>query len=137
MFAAEKKPDPFRWTKMEKLRLLLLFSLTLLLGGSSCQKNSDTSESLDVRFTLPASIDVEDGGAVTLSVTDGKAPAKSDLVLLAASSGVSCACDIDSVSSERFSFALPKGLASGDYGFYLKRDDYKKGCWAASPSATA
>lgn len=108
--------------------LFLALALPVLLV-SSCGENSKENsldDNFDVSFTLPSSIDAEPEGTVEFSVLNGKAPLVSDVFMLTGSDGISKNCTIVSSTTEAFSIRLARGVESGQYSVYLKRDTRKK-----------
>ena len=88
-----------------------------------CQKPG-SEENPDASFNvsgivLPASLEVEKGGSVTLEVKGGHGPAITDQLQL--ESARSWTLPIDQVQSTSFSFTLPAELTTGDYTLSVAR----------------
>ena len=82
-------------------------------------------DDFDVRFELPATVDVAKGGELTFTVKEGKSPLTTDSFLLEGG-GISYLCPILRTSSESFTVRLADECESGSYTAYLKRDARKK-----------
>ena len=82
-------------------------------------------DDFDVRFELPATVDVSKGGELTFTVKEGKSPLTTDSFLLEGG-GISYLCPILRTSSESFTVRLADECESGSYTAYLKRDARKK-----------
>lgn len=106
--------------------LVWIFAIVpfLIACGDSNTDEAPTDD-FDVRFELPATVDVAKGGELTFTVKEGKSPQTTDSFLLEGR-GISYLCSILSVSSESFTVRLADECESGSYTAYLKRDARKK-----------
>lgn len=106
--------------------LVWIFAIVpfLIACGDSNTDEAPTDD-FDVRFELPATVDVAKGGELTFTVKEGKSPQTTDSFLLEGG-GISYLCSILSVSSESFTVRLADECESGSYTAYLKRDARKK-----------
>lgn len=106
--------------------LVLIFAIVpfLIACGDSNTDDAPTDD-FDVRFELPATVDVSKGGELTFTVKEGKSPLTTDSFLLEGG-GISYLCPILRTSSESFTVRLADECESGSYTAYLKRDARKK-----------
>lgn len=106
--------------------LVWIFAIVpfLIACGDSNTDEAPTDD-FDVRFELPATVDVAKGGELTFRVKEGKSPQTTDSFLLEGG-GISYLCSILSVSSESFTVRSADECESGSYTAYLKRDARKK-----------
>lgn len=106
--------------------LVWIFAIVpfLIACGDSNTDDAPTDD-FDVRFELPATVDVSKGGELTFTVKEGKFPLTTDSFLLEGG-GISYLCPILRTSSESFTVRLADECESGSYTAYLKRDARKK-----------
>ena len=106
--------------------LVWIFAIVpfLIACGDSNTDDAPTDD-FDVRFELPATVDVAKGGELTFTVKEGKSPLTTDSFLLEGG-GISYLCPILRTSSESFTARLADECESGSYTAYLKRDARKK-----------
>ena len=106
--------------------LVWIFAIVpfLIACGDSNTDDAPTDD-FDVRFELPATVDVAKGGELTSTVKEGKSPLTTDSFLLERG-GISYLCPILRTSSESFTVRLADECESGSYTAYLKRDARKK-----------
>ena len=106
--------------------LVWIFAIVpfLIACGDSNTDDAPTDD-VDVRFELPATVDVAKGGELTFTVKEGKSPLTTDSFLLEGG-GISYLCPILRTSSESFTVRLADECESGSYTAYLKRDARKK-----------
>lgn len=108
--------------------LVWIFAIVpfLIACGDSNTDDAPTDD-FDVRFELPATVDVSKGGELTFTVKEGKSPLTTDSFLLEGG-GISYLCPIlrTSSDSESFTVRLADECESGSYTAYLKRDARKK-----------
>lgn len=106
--------------------LVWIFAIVpfLIACGDSNTDDAPTDD-FDVRFELPATVDVAKGGELTFTVKEGKSPLTTDSFLLEGG-GISYLCPILRTSSESFTVRLADECESGSYTSYLKRDARKK-----------
>ena len=106
--------------------LVWIFAIVpfLIACGDSNTDDAPTDD-FDVRFELPATVDVAKGGELTFTVKEGKSPLTTDPFLLEGG-GISYLCPILRTSSESFTVRLADECESGSYTAYLKRDARKK-----------
>ena len=109
-----------------KYFLVWIFAIVpfLIACGDSNTDDAPTDD-FDVRFELPATVDVSKGGELTFTVKEGKSPLTTDSFLLEGG-GISYLCPILRTSSESFTVRLADECESGSYTAYLKRDARKK-----------
>lgn len=109
-----------------KYLLVWIFAIVpfLIACGDSNTDDAPTDD-FDVRFELPATVDVSKGGELTFTVKEGKSPLTTDSFLLEGG-GISYLCPILRTSSESFTVRLADECESGSYTAYLKRDARKK-----------
>ena len=106
--------------------LVWIFAIVpfLIACGDSNTDDAPTDD-FDVRFELPATVDVAKGGELTFTVKEGKSPLTTDSFLLEGG-GISYLCPILRTSSESFTVRLADECESGSYTAYPKRDARKK-----------
>ena len=106
--------------------LVWIFAIVpfLIACGDSNTDDAPTDD-FDVRFELPATVDVAKGGELSFTVKEGKSPLTTDSFLLEGG-GISYLCPILRTSSESFTVRLADECESGSYTAYLKRDARKK-----------
>ena len=106
--------------------LVWIFAIVpfLIACGDSNTDDAPTDD-FDVRFELPATVDVAKGGELTFTVKEGKSPLTTDSFLLEGG-GISYLCPILRTYSESFTVRLADECESGSYTAYLKRDARKK-----------
>lgn len=106
--------------------LVWIFAIVpfLIACGDSNTDDAPTDD-FDVRFELPATVDVSKGGELTFTVKEGKSPLTTDSFLLEGG-GISYLCPILRTSSESFTVRLADECESGSYTAYLKQDARKK-----------
>lgn len=106
--------------------LVWIFAIVpfLIACGDSNTDDAPTDD-FDVRFELPATVDVSKGGELTFTVKEGKSPLTTVSFLLEGG-GISYLCPILRTSSESFTVRLADECESGSYTAYLKRDARKK-----------
>jgi len=106
--------------------LVWIFAIVpfLIACGDSNTDDAPTDD-FDVRFELPATVDVAKGGELTFTVKEGKSPLTTNSFLLEGG-GISYLCPILRTSSESFTVRLADECESGSYTAYLKRDARKK-----------
>lgn len=106
--------------------LVWIFAIVpfLIACGDSNTDDAPTDD-FDVRFELPATVDVAKGGELTFTVKEGKSPLTTDSFLLEGG-GISYLCPILRTSSESFTVRLADECESGSYTAYLKWDARKK-----------
>ena len=107
--------------------LVWIFAIVpfLIACGDSNTDDAPTDD-FDVRFELPATVDVSKGGELTFTVKEGKSPLTTVSFLLEGGGGISYLCPILRTSSESFTVRLADECESGSYTAYLKRDARKK-----------
>ena len=106
--------------------LVWIFAIVpfLIACGDSNTDDAPTDD-FDVRFELPATVDVAKGGELTFTVKEGKSPLTTESFLLEGG-GISYLCPLLRTSSESFTVRLADECESGSYTAYLKRDARKK-----------
>ena len=105
---------------------LLILSSVICLFAVSCTK-ADEPADFDVQFKVPETIEINYGAKdMTFRVMFGKAPLKTDVVLLGDPTGNLRTCPIIEVSQQSFKISLFDGMVSGDYNVYIQRGSQKK-----------
>ena len=80
-----------------------------------------------MQFKVPETIEINYGAKdMTFRVMFGKAPLKTDVVLLGDPTGNLRTCPIIEVSQQSFKISLFDGMVSGDYNVYIQRGSQKK-----------
>lgn len=111
---------------MKNFRTIVLL-IAVLLGSASACDQKETPETFDVQFEVPENISVaEDAVEMSFRVMFGKAPKKTDILVLGDPNGTLHNCAITSVSNTSFTVALYDGMASGTYNVYIQRGSEKK-----------
>ena len=106
--------------------LVWIFAIVpFLIACGDSNPDAAPTDDFDVRFELPATVDVSKGGELTFTVKEGKSPLTTDSFLLEGG-GISYLCPILRTSSESFTVRLADECESGSYTAYLKRDARKK-----------
>ena len=112
---------------MKRKNFLFVLFLTVLVSLFGCKKEEQNTGVIDVQFSVPKNVTIKAGTeSMSFRVMFGKAPLKSDKVILGEPSGALNTCEIVSVSKKKFSINLYKGLASGIYNVYILRGSHKK-----------
>ncbi len=113
-------------------RLTILLSVALMAGSLlsvSCKKDSkEDTGNLDVMFSVPEELSIEDG-ATTLDfrIQFNKAPKVSDKVIFEDVSKAQHSCNILSLNGTKsFTVELFSGLTSGSYDIYIQRGGKSK-----------
>lgn len=108
--------------------LVWIFAIVpFLIACGDLNTDDAPTDDFDVRFELPATVDVAKGGELTFTVKEGKSPLTTDSFLLeGGGGGISYLCPILRTSSESFTVRLADECESGSYTAYLKRDARKK-----------
>ena len=107
------------------LKLIFFSVAALVIAACSSEGGQSLSDSFEVSFTLPSSIDVpSDTREYVFKVTDGKAPLISDVFMLTSGDGVSVVCPILNVSSTEFTVRFD--VEEGTYEVFIKRGNQKK-----------
>ena len=116
---------------MKNVTKYLLLALAAVSLAIACSENKDgntPADNFDVQFSLPASVDVTQGGECTFAVTGGggKSPLTSDSFILESETGISYVCSIVNSSSESFTIRLADECGAGYYKVFIKRGTRKK-----------
>lgn len=102
--------------------LAILSAITLISCG---EKPEDAA--FDVQFSVPATMSVNyDATEMEFRVMFGKAPLKSDIVIIGDPTGKLHNCAITSVSEKSFKIAVYDNLVSGIHNVYIQRGTQKK-----------
>ena len=109
--------------------LTTILSLTFLL--TSCNKEEDKNEVIDVQFQVPEKLEVESGAeTIQFRIQFGKAPVKGDRIIFEDQDSKTFNCPVQSVGSQFFeASALPlwEGNATdGVYNILFQRGDNPK-----------
>ena len=111
---------------MKNFRTIILLIAALLGTASACDQK-ETTETFDVQFEVPENVSVaEDATEMSFRVMFGKAPKKTDVLVLGDPNGTLHDCAITSVSNTSFTIALYDDMASGTYNVYIQRGSEKK-----------
>lgn len=116
---------------MKNVKNYLLIVLAVVLQLYACGNGNDDptpTDSFDVQFVLPSSIDVSEGGEYTFSVIGGggEPPLTTDQFILESAAGISYVCKIVDSSAESFTVRLASECVTGYYNVFIKRDTRKK-----------
>lgn len=114
---------------MKNVKNYLLIVLAVVLQLYACGNGNDDptpTDSFDVQFVLPSSIDVSEGGEYTFSVIGGGPPLTTDQFILESAAGISYVCKIVDSSAESFTVRLASECVTGYYNVFIKRDTRKK-----------
>lgn len=76
----EKKS--FKMKETTKYLLWVFAVVSLLIACSSNEEGETPADNFDVRFELPATVDVTKGGELTFTVKEGKSPLTTDSFIL-------------------------------------------------------
>lgn len=112
--------------------LLIVLAAVLPMPFAACGSGNDDpapTDSFDVQFVLPSSIDVSEGGEYTFPVTGeggGKSPLTTDQFILESTAGISYVCKIIDSSAKNFTVRLAGECETGYYTVFIKRDSRKK-----------
>lgn len=103
-------------------RLLLIFSaLAVFLVGCTPEENPQTGSGFDVRLDIPSEITIEeDAKSIEFGVVEGKAPLKTDLIILDGPAGQKF-CKILSVTSAKVTVELYSGAKEGQHKVSVQR----------------
>lgn len=105
--------------------IFLLAVLSAITFISCAEKPEDAS--FDVQFSVPATMSVNyDATEMEFRVMFGKAPLKSDIVIIGDPTGKLHNCAITSVSEKSFKIAVYDNLVSGIHNVYIQRGAQKK-----------
>lgn len=105
--------------------IFLLAVLSAITFISCAEKPEDAS--FDVQFSVPATMSVNyDATEMEFRVMFGKAPLKSDIVIIGDPTGKLHNCAITSVSEKSFKIAVYDNLVSGIHNVYIQRGSQKK-----------
>ncbi|MDL2323012.1 calcineurin-like phosphoesterase family protein [Bacteroidales bacterium OttesenSCG-928-A17] len=110
----------------DRINYLLLTLVVAFLFVACDDKEKEVGDDFDVRFELPTSIDVSQGGEYTFKVKDGKSPQTTDLFVLESDKGISLINYIAAASSGSFTVHLADECTTGYYNVFIKRDSRKK-----------
>ena len=103
-------------------RLLLIFSaLAVFLVGCTPEENPQAGSGFDVRLDIPSEITIEeDAKSIEFGVVEGKAPLKTDLIILDGPAGQKF-CKILSVTSAKVTVELYSGAKEGQHKVSVQR----------------
>lgn len=108
------------------LKKIWILVILTVFAYCSCDEKI-TEDTFDVQFSVPENVIVNFGQKeMDFRVMFGKAPLKTDVMVLGDPTGALFTCLITSVSSSSFSVALYDGLVSGTYNVYIQRGSLKK-----------
>lgn len=117
---------------LELKRLTILLSVATMVGSVllvSCKKdNNEDSGKLDVMFSVPAELSIEDGAStLDFRIQFNKAPKLTDKVVFEDVSKAQHSCNILSLNEKKsFTVELFSGLTSGSYDVYIQRGSKSK-----------
>lgn len=112
--------------RLTKYLLLLLAVVSQFIACESNKGGGSPADNFDVRFELPALIDVTLGGEHTFTVKEEKSPLSTDSFILESTTGVSYVCPIVSTSPASFTVRLTDECVTGSYKVFIRRDSRKK-----------
>lgn len=112
--------------RLTKYLLLLLAVVSQFIACESNKEGGSPADSFDVRFELPALIDVTLGGKCVFTVKEGKSPLGTDSFILESATGVSYVCPIVTTSTDAFTVRLTDECVTGSYKVFIKRESRKK-----------
>ena len=107
--------------------LTLLFFVSLVFSFPACQASKDDGTEVEKVVTtyvsLPSSVEVERGAAVTIPLLGKTGIKTTDNVVLRTVSSQDYVCQILSVKdASSFSFSLADGLVNGNYKLFIRRN---------------
>lgn len=112
--------------RLTKYLLLLLAVVSQFIACESNKEGGSPADNFDVRFELPALIDVTLGGECVFTVKEGKSPLGTDSFILESGTGVSYVCPIVTTSTDAFTVRLTDECVTGSYKVFIKRESRKK-----------
>ena len=103
-------------------RLLLIWAaLTVLFVSCTPEENPQTGSGFDVRLDIPSEITINEGASsIEFGVIEGKAPLKTDLIILDGPAGQKF-CKILSVTSAKATVELYSGIKEGQHKVSVQR----------------
>ena len=111
---------------MKRIYNIFLLAVLSAITFISCGEKPEDA-SFDVQFSVPATMSVNyDATEMEFRVMFGKAPLKSDIVIIGDPTGKLHNCAITSVSEKSFKIAVYKNLVSGIHNVYIQRGTQKK-----------
>ncbi len=110
---------------IEKYLIGAILTVFLPLTGASCSSSDDNPPISDsgIHFSVPAKIDIMQGGDYTFNVPSGSVPLTTDFLMLEASNGVLHISPIVSATENSFTVRFNPSVTDGSYRAYIKRDD--------------
>ena len=111
---------------MKRIYNIFLLAVLSAIAFISCAEKPEDA-SFDVQFSVPATMSVNyDATEMEFRVMFGKAPLKSDIVIIGDPTGKLHNCAITSVSEKSFKIAVYDNLVSGIHNVYIQRGSQKK-----------
>lgn len=111
---------------MKRIYNIFLLAVLSAIAFISCGEKPEDA-SFDVQFSVPATMSVNyDATEMEFRVMFGKAPLKSDIVIIGDPTGKLHNCAITSVSEKSFKIAVYDNLVSGIHNVYIQRGSQKK-----------
>ena len=111
---------------MKRIYNIFLLAVLSAITFISCGEKPEDAP-FDVQFSVPATMSVNyDATEMEFRVMFGKAPLKSDVVIIGDPTGKLHNCAITSVSEKSFKIAVYKNLVSGIHNVYIQRGTQKK-----------
>lgn len=112
---------------MKNIFLRILLLVIGVIAAVSCTDGKESTAAFDVQFDVPESVTINfDETEFSFRVMFGKAPLKTDKLVLGDPAGTLRTCDILATSSSSFTISLYSGMASGKYNVYIQRGSLKK-----------
>lgn len=110
---------------IEKYLIGAILTVFLPLTAASCSSSDDNPPISDsgIHFSVPAKIDIMQGGDYTFNVPSGSVPLTTDFLMLEASNGVLHISPIVSATENSFTVRFNPSVTDGSYRAYIKRDD--------------
>ena len=111
---------------MKRIYNIFLLAVLSAIAFISCAEKPEDA-SFDVQFSVPATMSLNyDAAEMEFRVMFGKAPLKSDIVIIGDPTGKLHNCAITSVSEKSFKIAVYDNLVSGIHNVYIQRGSQKK-----------
>ena len=111
---------------MKRIYNIFLLAVLSAITFISCGEKPEDA-SFDVQFSVPATMSLNyDAAEMEFRVMFGKAPLKSDIVIIGDPTGKLHNCAITSVSEKSFKIAVYDNLVSGIHNVYIQRGSQKK-----------
>lgn len=107
--------------------ILTISAALCLLTVISCEKKDPAVEEFVVQLQIPESVNIPfDAKTMDFRVMFGKAPLKTDVVVLGDPNGTYHNCAITNVTDTKVTISLYEGMVSGSYDVYIQRGSDRK-----------